>query len=493
LAATAPPPRKTWGGRFDGETDAGIQQFTASLPFDRRLARHDLVGSLAHARMLRETGIVPAEEGAAILSGLSAILRDVEEGRLAVEGGEEDVHSWIEARLFERIGEPAGRLHTARSRNDQTSTSLRLYVRERIEAVVEALVALQETWLASARKHVHTGMPGYTHLQHGQPVSLAHHLLAHFWFLAADRRRLVAAHRSAGVSSLGAGALAGSPHPIDPKRSAELLGLEETFANSIHAVSDRDYVVEAAFACALALVHLSRWAEEVVLWTSSEFGFAELDDTVAMGSSLMPQKRNPEPAELLRGKTGRVIGDLTTLLVVLKGLPLAYGSDLQEDKPAVFDALDTTRTCFEAARRITAGLSFRTDRMAAALEHGHVTATDLADYLVKKGVAFRAAHEQAGRVVREADRRGVTLADLPVDAIAGVAPEAAADVRGALSPEASIASRRSPGGPAPEAVERQLEAAASEVAEGRGWLESRVLAPIYRAHREGKLLAAEIA
>jgi argininosuccinate lyase len=489
----ARPPRKVWGGRFEGETDPGIRRFTASFPFDRKLVRHDLLGSLAHARMLRETGVVSAEDGAAILLGLSGILKDVEDGSLAVEGSDEDVHSWIEATLFERIGEPAGRLHTARSRNDQTSTALRLYVREEIEAVVDALIALEESWLASAREHLRTAMPGYTHLQRGQPVSLAHHILAHFWFLAADRRRLAAAHRSAGTSPLGAGALAGSPHPIDPRRSAELLGFEETFANSIHAVSDRDYVVEAAFACALALIHLSRWAEEIVLWTSSEFGFAELDDSVAMGSSLMPQKRNPEPAELLRGKTGRVVGDLTTLLVVLKGLPLAYGSDLQEDKPAIFDALDTAKICFDAARRIGAGLVFRTDRMAAALERGHTTATDLADYLVKKGVAFRLAHEQAGHLVREAEKRGQALADLPLDVVAGMAPAAAQDFRGFLSPEASVGSRRSPGGPAPEAVERQLEAAASEVAQGREWLRARSVPPIHRAHRNGLLLSERLA
>ncbi|HMA17917.1 MAG TPA: argininosuccinate lyase, partial [Thermoanaerobaculia bacterium] len=388
-----PLPQKLWGGRFEGDLDPEIQRFTASFPVDRRLARYDLIGSLAHARMLRETGILSPEDAAAILSGLSSMLWDVEEGRLPVEGDEEDVHSWIERRLFERIGEPAGRLHTARSRNDQTATALRLFLRGEIEAAIGGIVALEEAWIATARMHVETWIPGYTHLQRGQPVSLAHHLLAHFWSLAADRRRFAAAHRTAGVSPLGAGALAGSPHAIDPRRSADLLGFHEVFANSIHAVSDRDYVVETAFACALAAVHLSRWAEEIVLWTSSEFGFAALDDSVSMGSSLMPQKRNPEPAELVRGKTGRIVGDLTALLIALKGLPLAYDSDLQEDKHAVFDALDTTRSCLDAARRIGDGLVFRPDQMARALEEGHSTATDLADYLARKGVPFRTAHQ----------------------------------------------------------------------------------------------------
>jgi argininosuccinate lyase len=489
---TPPLPHKLWGGRFEGDLDPEIQRFTSSFPVDRRLARHDLVGSLAHARMLRETGIVSADDGAAILTGLSSLLWDVEDGRLLVEGDEEDVHSWIERRLFERIGEPAGRLHTARSRNDQTATALRLFIRAEIEKVVEALVALEESWLASAREHVETWVPGYTHLQRGQPVSLAHHLLAHFWSLAADRRRYIAAYRSAGVSPLGAGALAGSSHPIDPQRAARLLGLEEVFANSIHAVSDRDYVVEAAFACALAAIHLSRWAEEVVLWTSAEFGFASLDDSVSMGSSLMPQKRNPEPAELVRARAGRIVGDVTALFVVLKGLPLAYDSDLQEDKEAVFDALDTARACLEASRRISAGLVFHPDRMAAALDSGHTTATDLADYLVRKGIPFRAAHEQAGRAVREAEKRNARLADLPLDVLRLACPTADEDYRAFLSPESSVRARRSDGGPSPGAVARQLEQASEEVAASREWLAERRPPPIYRAHLKGRLLSGEI-
>ncbi len=490
----APTPVKPglWGGRFEGTLDPEIHRFTASLPFDRRLVRHDLVGSLAHARMLRDTGILSTEDADTILTGLSSLLADVEAGRLAVEGDDEDLHSWIERRLFERIGAPAGRLSTARSRNDQTSTALRLFVREEIERAVEALVALEETWLAAALDHVETWMPGYTHLQRGQPVSLAHHLLAHFWSLAADRRRFERAHRSAGVSPLGAAALAGSPHAISPQRSAQLLGFEDVFKNSIHAVADRDYVVEAAFACALALVHLSRWAEEVVLWTSAEFGFATLDDSVAKGSSLMPQKKNPEPAELVRGKAGRVVGDLTGLLVTLKGLPLAYDSDLQEDKEAVFDALDTTRGCLDAARCISAGLVFDRERLGSALSTGHSTATDLADYLVGKGVAFRTAHEQAGRAVREAEKRGCHLADLPLDVVRSVCPQAEDDFRGFLSPESSVRSRHFPGGPAPKAVFLQLEQAREEVGEGREWLAKREPPPIDRAHREGRLTQEEL-
>jgi argininosuccinate lyase len=490
--ATSDPPTKLWGGRFEGALDPEIHRFTSSFSFDRRLARHDILGSLAHARMLTETGILAPEDGAAILSGLSGLLADVESGLLTVEGGDEDVHSWIERKLGERIGENAGRLATARSRNDQTSTALRLFVREELERAVEALVLLEDAWLAAARDHLETWMPGYTHLQRGQPVSLAHHLLAHFWSLAADRGRFESAHRSAGVSPLGAGALAGSPHPIDPRRTARLLGFEGVFANSIHAVADRDYAVEAAFACALTAVHLSRWAEEVVLWSSSEFGFVSLSDSVSKGSSLMPQKKNPEPAELVRGKAGRVIGDLTALLVVLKGTPLAYDSDLQEDKEALFDALETVRGCLEASRRISAGLTFDRARLAGALVAGHATATDLADHLVGQGVPFRAAHEQAGRAVREAERRGVAITDLPPDVLRSCCPEAGEGVARLLAPESSVRARRSLGGPAPEAVAVQIALAESELAEARGWLAGRKESPISRAHREGRLDAAEI-
>lgn len=493
MKATPETPAKLWGGRFEGALDPEIHRFTSSFSFDRRLARHDLLGSLAHARMLRDAGILLPEEGAAILAGLSALLADVESGRLGVDGSDEDVHSWIERKLSERIGENAGRLATARSRNDQTSTALRLYVREEIEGAIGELVLLEEAWLAAAREHRETWMPGYTHLQRGQPVSLAHHLLAHFWSLAADRRRFENAHRSAGVSPLGAGAVAGSPHPIEPRRTARLLGFEEVFANSIHAVADRDYVAEAAFACALTAVHLSRWAEEVVLWSSAEFGFVSLSDAISKGSSLMPQKKNPEPAELVRGKAGRVIGDLTTLLVVLKGTPLSYDSDLQEDKEAVFDALDTVRGCLDASRRISGGLTYDRERLAGALAAGHATATDLADHLVRQGVPFRTAHEQAGRAVREAERRGVAIAELPSEVLASCCPAAGEDVRPFLAPEASVRSRRSEGGPAPDAVATQIERAEREVADARRWLAERTASPISRAHREGRLEAEEIA
>jgi argininosuccinate lyase len=481
-----------WGGRFSGAVDPEIHRFTASLPFDRRLARHDLVGSLAHARMLTETGILRRHDGHAILAGLSELLAEIEAGQLVVAGEDEDVHGWIERVLVERIGEPGRRLHTARSRNDQTGTALRLYVREALAGVLAAVAALQTTWIDQAAAHVETWLPGYTHLQRGQPISLAHHLLAHVWALTADARRLRAAWQAAGLSPLGAGALAGTPWPIDPGRSAALLGMDGIYPNSLLAVADRDYVVEAAFACALLMVHLSRWAEEIVLWTSAEFGFAELDDSVAKGSSLMPQKRNPEPAEILRGKTGRVVGDLTALLVMLKGLPLAYNSDLQEDKEAVFDALDTAGGALRAAVPLARGLVFRPERMAAALAGGFLTATDLADHLVAQGLPFRTAHAQAGQAVRAAEAQGVTLWNLPREILSAACPDADPAVAARLTPEASARARKSPGGPAPEQVAEQLAQARAAHAELAAWLDGLAPPPIYAAHLSGRLLDEDL-
>lgn len=483
---------KLWGGRFQSSLDPGIHRYTAALAFDRRLVRHDLIGSLAHARMLFEQGILESGDAAAILGGLSALLRDVESGALEVEGDDEDIHSWIERLLGERIGEPALRLHTARSRNDQTSTALRLYVRERLVELQHQRTELQELWAERAKTHVETWLPGYTHLQRGQPVSLAHHLLAHFWSLDADGGRLGSAFESAGWSVLGAGALAGSPHPIEPRRSAALLGFDRLHPNSMLAVADRDYVLEAAFACTVIMLHLSRWASEVVLWTSAEFGFARLEDSVAKGSSLMPQKRNPEPAEILRGKTGRVVGDLMALTMVVKGLPMTYNSDLQEDKESLFDALDTTESSLACAATIGRGLQFRPEAMMEALSAGYLTATDLADYLVRKGVPFRTAHHDAGAVVLTAERRGVELWDLKLEELQAVNPSVEEDVFSVLEPEGSVRSRKAYGGPAPERVEEQLEEALQALAAARTWLAARPPIPIYNAFLEDRLMAEDL-
>ncbi|HVR28941.1 MAG TPA: argininosuccinate lyase [Thermoanaerobaculia bacterium] len=483
-------PAKLWGGRFQGGVDPRIDRFTAALGFDRRLLRHDLIASLAHARMLFDRSVLGREDAQAILDGLSGLLSAAERGALEVAGPDEDVHSWIERRLYERIGDPALRVHTARSRNDQTAIALRLYVREALRDLVRGAVAFGAALVEAASSHLETWLPGYTHLQRGQPVSLAHHLLAHFWALEADARRIAALHDGGFRSPLGAGALAGSPYPIDPERSAALLGLPGAYPNSMLAVADRDYVAEAAFASALVMSHLARWASEVVLWTSSEFGFAVLDDSVAKGSSLMPQKRNPEPAEILRGKSARVAGDAGAILMLLHGLPLTYNSDLQEDKETLFDALDTTTAALEVAPAILEGLRFRPERMRAALEGGFLTATDLADYLVAKGVPFRSAHHHAGQAVVAAERLGVELVALPLEELRAVWPGVEPDVYEWLRPDSAVRRRAHAGAPAPERVREQLAQARAATARHQRWLEeASTLPPIVRAHREGRLLA----
>ena len=522
----SPPVARLWGGAFESEVDPVIDAYTRSLPFDHRLAAADLVGCLAHARMLFETGVVDAESSRAILEGLSSLLRRVEAGELAVGGADEDVHTWIERQLTEEIGDAGRRLHTARSRNDQTAVAFRLWQRAEAERAVGAALGFVEALLDQARQHVETALPGYTHMQRAQPTTLAQHLLAHAWSVLADAGRLRRAHRTADLCPLGAGAMAGSPHPIDPVRSAELLGMEAAYPNAMWAVADRDYVAEALFACALAMVHLSRWAEEVVLWTSSEFGFARLQDRAAKGSSIMPQKKNPEPAEILRGKSGRAVGDLVSLLVTLKGLPLTYNSDLQEDKEALFDAFDTATSSLKVARVLGESLEFDREAMAAALEGSYITATDLADLLAAAGVPFRSAHERTGAVVRAAEERGVELWQLPASVLEEFAPELGTATAGgietatadgiepatadgsdpeaarafkdregllaALRPEASLAAHRSYGGPAPERVREQIEEIGARLAAERRWLDAQAPPPIYRAHLDDALLARKV-
>ncbi|MDX1578814.1 MAG: argininosuccinate lyase [Gemmatimonadota bacterium] len=476
-----------WSGRFDAELHPAIRTFTGSLHFDGRLARHDLIASLAHARMLLECGVLSRDQAQPVLEGLSDILSEVEGGSIAVEGPDEDVHSWIERQLVERIGEPGKRLHTARSRNDQTAVALRLYVRERIEDILSGVAGLVRVLREHARQHRDTCLPGYTHLQRGQPVTLAHHLLAHVAALRQDAARLRAAHGSAGTSPLGAGALAGSSFAIDPERTAELLGLESAFENSMHAVADRDYVLDAAYGCAVLLLHLSRWADEVVLWATSEFGFLELGDAVSQGSSIMPQKKNPEAAEILRGKSARGIGNVASLLSLVKGMPLAYNSDFQEDKEPLFDSLDTAEWSLAAAIALARGLRFRPDRMTEALSGGMITATELADHLVRRGVPFRTAHEQVGKTVRAAAERGIELWELDLDELRDFCPSAGDEVHDLLRPETAVAAHDSPGGPAPARTLEQLGEADRALADLESWLDGRSPPPVYVAHRDGTL------
>ncbi|CEK17668.1 argininosuccinate lyase [Chthonomonas calidirosea] len=457
--------RKLWGGRFEGETDALIAQLNSSLPFDRRLWRQDIQGSIAHATMLGATGILPQEEAMKIVEGLKALEQELAEGRVALPEDAEDVHTAIESLLYERIGDVAGKLHTARSRNDQVTTDLRLYLRDVCDRLTEEIREFQQTLVALAEREIQTVLPGFTHLQHAQPISLAHHLLAYFWMLDRDRERLHDCRKRLNRLPLGAGALAGTSFPIDRRRVAELLGFDAVLPNSLDAVSDRDFAVEFLSAAAILGMHLSRLAEEIILWNSPEFGFVELDDSVTTGSSIMPQKKNPDVAELVRGKTGRLYGNLLALLTVLKGIPLAYNKDLQEDKEPLFDTVDTLLLILPALRRTLQTARFRAERMEAVLEGDFSTATDLADYLARRGMPFREAHEIVGRIVRYCLEKGIKLEALDVATLKTFSPLFDSEVLALLTPRASMASRTSEGGTAPDAVRAQLAYAKQKLAE----------------------------
>jgi argininosuccinate lyase len=453
---------KLWGGRFDKEPDAAMEAFTSSLAFDQRMAEQDIRGSIAHCRMLGHTGIVTGEEAAKIEAGLLRVLEEVQ--GLERLTGAEDIHTWVEGRLREKIGPVAGKLHTARSRNDQVTTDTRLYLREAAAGIDAGVSELQRALVEHAREHVETVLPGLTHMQHAQPVVLAHHLLAYFWMLERDRGRLADWWKRAGILPLGAGALAGSPYPVDRAFVARELGFEGVGENSLDSASDRDYVIELASSLALVAVHLSRLAEEIVLWNTREFGFIELDDSVATGSSIMPQKKNPDLAELVRGKSGRVFGNLQSLLTTMKGLPLAYNSDMQEDKERIFDSIDTAGACLGAMTLLLRSCRFRPDRMRAATHGDFSTATDLADYLAQRGVPFREAHEVVGRIVKWCEQGGRVLESLSNAELEPFHPLFAQAPPDITSVEASVRARRSAGGTAPEAVRQQLAAAEARLA-----------------------------
>ncbi len=447
---------KLWGGRFQKATDHLVDDFHSSISFDQRLYRYDIRGSMAHARMLAKQGIIAPEEAQAIIKGLEEILADIEAGRVEFSVAAEDIHMNIEQLLIERIGPVGKKLHTARSRNDQVALDVRMYLKDEIDAIIALLRQLQETLLDLAEKHLDTVMPGYTHLQRAQPVTLAHHLLAYVQMFGRDVERLQDCRRRTDVLPLGAGALAGTTFPIDPAYVAEQLGFAAVAENSLDAVSDRDFAVEFTAAAALIMVHLSRFCEEIILWSSAEFAFVELDDAYSTGSSMMPQKKNPDVAELTRGKAGRVFGDLMTLLTMLKGLPLAYNKDMQEDKEALFDAVDTVKKCLRVFTPMVASLKVRPENMAGAARGGFTNATDLADYLVKKGVPFREAHEQAGKLVYYCLSRGKSLEELSLEEFRHLAPRVEEDVYRAIDIRQCVAARRVLGGPAPEAVRQAI-------------------------------------
>ncbi|HEV2249743.1 MAG TPA: argininosuccinate lyase [Candidatus Limnocylindria bacterium] len=449
-----------WQGRFATRLDPRIRAFTASLDLDRRIALHDVRGSAAHARMLGRQRILSEADASALVAGLEAIAEELRAGAFPWPADAEDVHSAIEQVLTSRLGATAGRLHTARSRNDQVALDLRLFALDVLDALDAALRELGQALLARAVDEVDTVLPGYTHLQRAQPVSLAHHLLAHVEALRRDRARVAEARSRAATSPLGAAALAGSPYPVDPASVAAELGLERTFRNSIDAVSDRDFVAELAFVAALCAVHASRLAEELVLWTSAEFGFAELDDAHATGSSIMPQKKNPDVAELVRGRAGRIVGDLVAVLTTVKGLPLAYDGDLQEQRVPLYDAA-TAAPALVALALVVRGLRFDRDAMRRATERGMLAATDLADHLAGRGVPFREAHEIVGRIVRDRLALGRDLAGLTTADLREYDERFGDDAAASATIGRSLAARRSPGGTAPERVREALAEASA--------------------------------
>jgi argininosuccinate lyase len=448
-----------WGGRFAQRMDPGAEAFTASLGFDRRLWPHDLDGSRAWARALRRAGLLTDAELGALLEGLDAVQAELAAGTFPFRQELEDIHLNIERRLTELAGPVGGKLHTGRSRNDQIALDERLYLREIIALADEGVRQVQAALLARAEEHVGAAMPGYTHLQRAQPILLAHHLLAYVFMLQRDRERLADCARRNNVLPLGAAALAGAAFPIDREALARDLGFAAPTANSLDAVSDRDHVIEFLAAGAILGMHCSRLAADLTLWATSEFGFVEFADAFATGSSIMPQKKNPDVAELVRGKTGRLYGNLMALLTVMKGLPLTYNSDMQEDKEALFDTVDTLEALLHVVPPMLRSLTFRVERMREAAGANYSTATDLADYLVRKGLPFREAHEIVGRAVRQGIANKRELGEMSLEELRGFSPLIGADVHAALSVEASLAARAVTGGTAPEAVARALAAA----------------------------------
>lgn len=458
---------KAWSGRFSKSTDKLVERFTESISFDCRLIEHDILGSIAHARMLGKCGIISEAESEQIVRGLESILSDAREGKLQLDPSAEDVHMNVEKLLFERIGETAGKLHTARSRNDQVCLDLRLFLRQEISSITDRLRKLQSVIIDKASEHVESIMPGFTHLQHAQPITLGHHLMAWFWMLERDKSRLTDCSERANVCPLGSGALAGTTLPVDRKFVADQLGFGRVSENSIDAVSDRDFVTEFVLASAILMMHLSRFAEEIVIWNSAEFGFIELDDSVATGSSIMPQKKNPDVAELIRGKCARVIGNAVSLLTLQKGLPLAYNRDLQEDKEPLFDTVDTVTDALDVFALMLSTARFNVENMRKAASEGFLTATDLAEHLVRQGVPFRRAHEQVGKLVAWCIENGKSLTELTIEQIRRFAPDATETATAEITLEASVARRNCYGGTAPSEVRRQIEEARRILVDGK--------------------------
>jgi argininosuccinate lyase len=444
---------KMWGGRFATGPDAIMEEINASIGFDQRLFRQDIAGSIAHATMLAETGILTQEDRDSIVSGLTEVLAEIEGGRFTFSRALEDIHMNVESRLREKIGDAAGRLHTARSRNDQVATDFKLYVRDTIDTLVVQVNTLQLALVTKAEEEAETIMPGFTHLQSAQPVTFGHHLLAYVEMLGRDAGRLLDARKRLNESPLGSAALAGTPYPIDRQMTAEKLGFDRPTANSLDAVSDRDFIIETLAAASICAMHLSRFAEEMVIWSSAQFGFVRLSDKFTTGSSIMPQKRNPDAAELVRAKIGRILGALTSLIVVMKGLPLAYSKDMQEDKEVAFDALDSLSLSLAAMTGMVGDMAPNRERMRISAAAGFSTATDIADWLVRElNIPFRDAHHITGTIVALAEQKGCGLEGLTIEDFKFVDQRIDSRIHKVLTVEASVAARKSYGGTAPANV-----------------------------------------
>lgn len=453
-----------WSGRFTENVSEFTQRFGASLPVDKALYAQDIAGSKAHAHMLAKTGVISQDDADAISSGLDRVKENIESGKFSFDINDEDIHMSVERALTADIGDAGARLHTGRSRNDQVATDTRLYAKKRAHDLMKANVALRHALIEQAEKHFDVILPGYTHMQHAQPVLFSHHMLAYVWMLTRDFERLAAAKRAADASPLGAAALAGTTYPLDRQMTAEELGFSKVIPNSLDAVSDRDFLLDLDYACAVCCMHLSRLCEELVLWSTSEFGFIELSDSFSTGSSIMPQKKNPDFAELIRGKTGRVVGNLVALLVTMKALPLAYNKDLQEDKYGVIDSTKTLEDCLQCAAGMIETMQIKPENMMAQAKKGHLAATDVADYLAKKGLPFRHAHEVVGHLVLLCEQRGCNLDDLSLEDFKAASPLFERDITSALDLASIVKARTTEGGTGNSVVKQQLEQAKASLA-----------------------------
>ncbi|WP_079510046.1 argininosuccinate lyase [Mesobacillus jeotgali] len=451
--------KKLWGGRFTGSAEEWVDEFGASIGFDQELAKQDIEGSVAHAKMLAACGIITEEEANEIVQGLKKLEQQAEIGELEYSAKLEDIHLNLEHHLTELIGSTGGKLHTARSRNDQVATDMHLYLKEQVADIIGLITNFQKALLLQAEQNIETLMPGYTHLQRAQPISFAHHLMAYFWMLDRDKQRFIDSMKRINLSPLGAGALAGTTFPIDRQMTAEMLGFDGIYENSLDAVSDRDFILEFLSDSSIMMMHLSRLCEEIILWTSQEFQFIELSDAFTTGSSIMPQKKNPDMAELIRGKTGRVYGSLMGLLTVLKGLPLAYNKDMQEDKEGMFDTVKTVRGSLKIFAGMISTMKVQKENMEGSVKSDFSNATELADYLAAKGVPFRKAHEIVGKLVLNCIEKSCYLADLPLEVYKDMNPLFEEDIYHALNPYNAVERRKSAGGTGFSQVKKQIEKA----------------------------------